>query len=74
MYVGVPRMSAVARYLSQGIDVVIGTRVRDVVSHRTQWMLRSETGEAGCYDAVVITTPLSPGCESLCLSGYGNGP
>ncbi|NNE47472.1 MAG: FAD-dependent oxidoreductase [Rhodothermales bacterium] len=68
-YVGVPRMSALARNLSSGIRADSGTFVADVerVGHR--WRLLDGDNESlGNYDAVVVALPPEQACKLLTSS------
>lgn len=58
-YVGVPRMSAITRALSRGLDVSCSTRVERLESTTDyRWRLVDTVGaELGVYDDVVITAP-----------------
>lgn len=57
-YVGVPRMTAISRALSDNVAVVAQTRVESLKQASDGWTLVSTGGERhGPYDAVVITAP-----------------
>ncbi len=57
-YVGVPRMSAITRYLSAGLELRCGVRVQSVCKEDTGWRLRDSDGiDLGRYDRVVVTAP-----------------
>ncbi len=63
--VAVPRMSALARYLADGLDVQCQIQVSEVSRALTGWVLRERHGEMlGEYDAVLITAP-APQTQSL---------
>jgi predicted NAD/FAD-dependent oxidoreductase len=57
-FVGVPRMSAVARDLASELRVECGQRIERIERPEGRWHLLSETGRAfERFDAVVIATP-----------------
>ena len=60
-YVGVPRMSSIARRLSQDLELVTKTRVGEVIRDEKRgipWEIRSESGDRlGHFDAVIVATP-----------------
>jgi predicted NAD/FAD-dependent oxidoreductase len=69
MRVGVPRMSAVPRALSEGLDVTLGREVVEIEGTPGAWVLRHATprrpggppggdmAESGPFEVVVVTTP-----------------
>ena len=57
-WVGVPRMSALTRHLSDGLAIQSATRIVAMERMSGTWMLTSESGETfGPYDWVVLTCP-----------------
>lgn len=57
-YVGVPRMTAISRGLSENINLVAETRINRVERSSAGWTLAATSGEnSGPFDAVVITAP-----------------
>ena len=56
-YVGVPRMSAITRYLSADLEVTLGTRVRSISREGSGWRLRDDSGDLGRFGTVLVTTP-----------------
>jgi predicted NAD/FAD-dependent oxidoreductase len=57
-YVGMPRMSVLARDLATGLYVELGTRIEAVEQTREGWSLCSKVGtEFAGFDAVVVATP-----------------
>ncbi|MFK7847096.1 MAG: NAD(P)/FAD-dependent oxidoreductase [Rhodothermales bacterium] len=59
-YVGTPRMSALTRHLSTGLDIQFKTRIQCMERVDNQWRLTDTEGtDLGTYDVVLITTPPS---------------
>ncbi len=57
-YVGVPRMSALTRHLSQHLTIQYQTRIARIAREDSQWQLfDEEEADLGSYDVVLITTP-----------------
>lgn len=57
-YVGVPGMNAIAKYLAQGLNIHVGTRVASISRNNGVWSLEDEQGNAlGAYDWVISTIP-----------------
>ena len=57
-FVGLPRMSAIGRALSDGLDVSYGVRVARIESRNGAWVLWSDADfEYGDFDWVVLATP-----------------
>ncbi len=57
-WVGVPRMSAITRRLSAGLDVKPKTRIERVARDGDRWRLTTEGGAStGAFDRVVVATP-----------------
>lgn len=56
--VGVPRMSALAGHLAEGLDLSCGVRIAELRSGAGSWELEDEDGQSrGGFDAVVVATP-----------------
>ncbi len=65
-YVGVPGMSALCRYLAEGLEVAYATRVGDLTRSDGRWRLQDEAGrELGAYDTVVVSAPPAQTAELL---------
>ena len=65
-YVGMPRMSAVARHLTDGLDVAWSTRVGGIRNTGRQKILVDEHGnDLGAYDAVVLSAPAEQSARLL---------
>ncbi len=63
--VAVPRMSALARHLAEGLDLQCGVQISEVTREMTGWVLRERHGETvGEFDAVLLTAP-APQAQSL---------
>lgn len=57
-YVGIPRMTAITRSLSRGLDVKAQTRIESLARNGRQWVLSdTDGGTHGPFDAVIITAP-----------------
>jgi len=57
-YVAVPGMNALARALSESLDVELSTRVGDICSAGGDWQLRDDAGrDLGRFDWVVCSIP-----------------
>jgi predicted NAD/FAD-dependent oxidoreductase len=55
---GVPRMSALTRFLSDGIELRAGCRIAEVSGSPGAWMLTDTEGESsGPWERVLVTTP-----------------
>lgn len=68
-YVGVPRMTAISRALSDRIDIVAETRIEKLKRDETGWTLVSTGGdELGPFEAVVITAPPAQARDLLAAS------
>ena len=69
-YVGVPRMTAITRALSEHASVVTETRVARLTRNGQSWSLFSISGSnLGDFDAVIITAPPAQARELLADSG-----
>jgi renalase len=57
-YVATPGMTAIARFLSKGLDVRTSKRVVALTPEGAQWRLTFEDeGPSECFDAVVVAVP-----------------
>ena len=57
-YVGVPGMNAIAKYLSQGLQITLGTRVQSLSRKHDKWFLKDDQGNGlGNYDWVISAIP-----------------
>lgn len=57
-FVGVPKMSVLARDLGEGIELRCGERVASLDSHGNGWQLASDAGkDLGVFETVVLATP-----------------
>ncbi len=56
-FVGVPRMSAITRAQAAGLDLVLEARVVELRRGERGWSLRTEAGDEGPFDEVVLTVP-----------------
>lgn len=58
-YIGLPKMNAIGKYLAQGLDVKLQTRVESLKKPSASWELLDENGQSlGCYDWVISTAPI----------------
>jgi hypothetical protein len=65
-YVGVPGMNAIAKYLSRGLDIRLGTRVLSMQKKQHKWHLTDDQGnKLGDYDWVISTIPATQAAELL---------
>ena len=66
-YVGVPGMSAVAKYLSRSLKLELGTRVKTMDKNKDgRWSLENDQGNAlGDYDWVISTVPAAQASDLL---------
>lgn len=63
-YVGVPGMNAIAKYLSQGLNVRLGVRVQSIKKNQGRWHLMDEQGNVlGEYDWVIAAIPAEQASE-----------
>ena len=68
-YVGVPSMSAIGKYLSQGLNIRLHTRVGSARRHQGKWLLASEQqASLGEYDWLVCTAPARQSLDLLASS------
>ncbi|MSO14163.1 NAD(P)/FAD-dependent oxidoreductase [Rickettsiales endosymbiont of Trichoplax sp. H2] len=56
-YVPVPKMSSFCRYLSEGIDVKLNTRITKLVKLNTKWEVFNDQSSLGIFDWVIIAIP-----------------
>jgi len=57
-YVGVPRMSAITRFLLQDIPLYTDTKIHHLERRQDQWLLRDERYQAVCLaDTLIIAAP-----------------
>lgn len=57
-YVGMPRMNAIGKHLSRGLDIRSNTRVQEVKRDHGRWtLLDSEGNSLGDFDWLVLTAP-----------------
>ena len=65
-WVGVPGMSALARYLAEDLDLVLQTRVVPPRREGGHWRLRDDTGrDLGIFDRVLVSAPGPQAAELL---------
>lgn len=63
--VAVPRMSALARHLADGLDLHSGVQVSEIARELSGWALLGRHGESlGAFDALLMTAP-APQAQSL---------
>lgn len=60
-YVGIPRMSAIARHIAGEVEIVVGERITELgLQHAEEapWFLRSESGiRHADFDLIILSTP-----------------
>ncbi|KPQ01503.1 FAD-dependent oxidoreductase [Marinobacter sp. HL-58] len=57
-YVGIPRMTAITRKLSETVELRTQTRIQRLVPDARAWVLQDTDGRShGPFDAVIITAP-----------------
>ncbi|MGC3874175.1 NAD(P)/FAD-dependent oxidoreductase [Halomonas sp. GXIMD04776] len=57
-WVGAPRMSALTRYLSQGLDLRTQCRIEHLIQEGAEWWLRDAKGlRHGPFNKVIVTLP-----------------
>lgn len=57
-YVGVSKMNEIGKYLSQGIDVKLGTQIIAIDNQSNKWLLKdSNKNEYPNFDWVIVATP-----------------
>lgn len=65
-YVGAPAMNAVAKYMSQGLDIRLGVRVQTLQKQSGMWQLSDDQGNAlGSFDWVIVAIPAEQAAELL---------
>ena len=65
-YVGVPGMSAIAKYLGQGLKVELGTQVQSISRSLRKWSLKDDLGNTvGDYDWIISTVPAEQATDLL---------
>ena len=63
--VAVPRMSALARHMAEGLDVRCGVQVREITREASAWSIQDRHGDSlGTFDGVLLTAP-APQAQSL---------
>jgi predicted NAD/FAD-dependent oxidoreductase len=63
-YVGYPRMNAVGKWLSDGLDIRLGRRVSKLCPEKRGWSLEIEgDGTEGRFDWVILTAPAAQTAE-----------
>ncbi|MBZ0333528.1 NAD(P)/FAD-dependent oxidoreductase [Marinobacter sp. AL4B] len=69
-YVGIPRMTAITRGLSEHVELTAQVRIERITRTGARWQLVSTDGkELGEFDQVVITAPPAQTQELLAASG-----
>lgn len=64
-FVAVPRMTALARHLAEGLSIQQQVHITELTRELTGWVLRDRTGQpVGDFDYVLITAP-APQAQSL---------
>ena len=58
-FVGTPKMTSLAKYLAQGLQVSLQHTVTEVTRIGSQWRLFSEDHPLGDFDAVVFAAPVA---------------
>lgn len=56
-YVSVPKMSSFCRYLAEGIDVRLNTRITKLVKLKRKWEVFNDQSSLGIFDWVIIAIP-----------------
>ena len=65
-YVGVPAMNAIARYLSNSLQVTTQTRVVSMTRQDDQWLLPGDSNrELGRFDAMIVAVPPAQAADLL---------
>lgn len=69
-YVGTPRMTAITRALSAGLEINAEVRIERLIARGSQWQLECTEGQdRGTFDQVVITAPPAQARDILLASG-----
>ena len=64
-YVGTPAMNVVGKYMSDGLNIVLGTRIAQI-EHTDRWRLWDDQGEnVGDFDWVISTLPAGQSIDIL---------
>jgi predicted NAD/FAD-dependent oxidoreductase len=63
--VGVPRMSAMTRHMAEGLNVVQGAEVTDLVHTGKGWTLSFEVGDEQEFSLVVVAVPAPQAADLL---------
>jgi predicted NAD/FAD-dependent oxidoreductase len=65
-YVGVPAMNAIAKYLSNSLQVTTQTRVASLTRRDDQWLLLDDANhQLGCFDALIVGVPPAQAADLL---------
>ena len=65
-YVGVPKMNSVAKYLADGLDVKLNTKIIKIDKIKNKWQLLSSEGEVyNNFDWLVIAIPAEQAKELI---------
>lgn len=65
-YVGVPGMNAIGKYLSNGLNILLGTRVQSIKKDHDHWHLFDDQSKhLGDFDWVISTVPAQQASELL---------
>jgi predicted NAD/FAD-dependent oxidoreductase len=64
-YRGVPTMTAVAKHLAIGLDIMRATRVKTVSRQQTGWLAELDNGNRVSADKLLITAPVPQTLELL---------
>lgn len=67
-YRGVPSMTAIPKWMAQGLDVRLNTKVTAIRLQHPRWLLETDGGDAFQADALVMTPPVP---QSLALLDAG---
>jgi len=64
-YRGVPSMTAVAKYLAVGLDVLRTTRVDSIAQQQASWLVSLDNGDSLSAKQLIITSPVPQSLELL---------
>lgn len=64
-YAGREGMTALAKDLAAGLDVFTSSRVSKIVEHPDGWLVESEPGTFGPFDAVILNPPAPQSADLL---------
>lgn len=56
-YVGIPKMSSIAKHLSVMIPIISTEKIQSIKKVINKWVLRSDTGEFTGFDCIVFAIP-----------------